>query len=400
VQTGDHESGRHRTAILVSGMHRSGTSATTRVMSLLGAALPHRLIEGREDNERGYWEGRAVVDLDERVLERFGSWWAGWDRLDAQQTQNLTRLVERTRKLVRDEFTDSDLIVLKDPRLSRLLPLWSLALEQEGFRCAHVLALRHPAAVAGSLGRRNGLSPKATTLSWLAHTLDAEHHTGAQPRVVVSFDNLLHDWRSEVERVSRALSVEWPRAPDDVAGAVDEYLEPGLVHAPPEPARKGPAAAVTPVYDVLRRWSHDDHRSGDAGTLDWWRGLLEPIRGERSAVARMTLERREVVADLQARNEPVGALGTAEEWNPIQYDGHNLEASAAWTWLTRERKHARAARQAERQTASLRRTLAERERSRLLPKAVRGLRRRLPSPRAAARTTPGRRQGGHRRGNR
>ena len=62
MPAGDEHSGRPRTAILVSGMHRSGTSAITRVVSLLGAGLPCDIIDARRDNERGFWEGRAVVD--------------------------------------------------------------------------------------------------------------------------------------------------------------------------------------------------------------------------------------------------------------------------------------------------------------------------------------------------
>lgn len=393
MQTVDHDSGRHRTAIIVSGMHRSGTSAITRVVSLLGAALPDQLIQGRGDNERGFWEGRAVVDLDKRALDRFGCWWGGWERIDPQQLRNLTRVVERARRLVRDEFVDADLIVLKDPRISRLLPLWTLALEKEGFRCVHIVALRHPGAVAGSLGRRDKLSPKATTLSWLAHSLDAELDTRDQPRVVVSFENLLSDWRSEVDRVSRTLAIEWPQAPDVVADALSEFIEPGLVHEPPASALKGPVAAVSPVYDILRRWSEDDHRADDARVLDSWRAFLKPVRGQRSAVARMSLERRELIADLESWKRPVGRLGSVEVWSPIQYQGHNLEAATAWAWLMRERRYAGAAQRAAKQISQLKLSLAEHERPRgLLPRALRRLGRRWPSPSPAAETAPSRRQ--------
>ncbi|HET7328286.1 MAG TPA: hypothetical protein VFJ14_13490 [Nocardioidaceae bacterium] len=383
----------------MSGMHRSGTSAITRVVSLLGAALPDQLIEPRDDNERGFWEGRSVVDLDRRVLERFGSWWGGWDRIDPQQLLVLTRMVESARRLVRDEFAHADLIVLKDPRISRLLPLWTRALEQEGFRCVHIVALRHPGAVAGSLARRNGLEPKAATLSWLAHSLDAELHTRTQPRVVVSFENLLRDWRSEVDRISRALAVEWPQAPDDIADAVGEFIEPGLVHESPASTLKGPVAAVTPVYDVLRRWSEDDSQPGDANLLDSWRGFLAPIRRERSAVAQMALERQEVIAELRSRQRGAGRLGSAEVWNPIQHQGFNREAAAAWAWLKRERQHSRAARRAVQQIEQLQRSPAEHVPGRKsLSRVVRRLGRRLPLPSAAGETARGRRQGRNGRG--
>ena len=74
----DDSSGRRRTAILVSGMHRSGTSVMTRLISLLGAERPGRLIEGRpNDNARGFFEGKAFVDRSEE--RRVGQeWLTGW----------------------------------------------------------------------------------------------------------------------------------------------------------------------------------------------------------------------------------------------------------------------------------------------------------------------------------
>ena len=54
-----------RVAIVVVGMHRSGTSAVTRVLSLLGAALPKNLLGAGKGNEEGHWEpSRLVVAHD------------------------------------------------------------------------------------------------------------------------------------------------------------------------------------------------------------------------------------------------------------------------------------------------------------------------------------------------
>lgn len=340
----DLDPGSHRTAIIVSGMHRSGTSAITRVVSLLGAGVPGRMIEVERRGERCSWEQPAVVEMNERVLERFGSWWAGWESIDRQELLSMNRVVERTRRLVRGEFGDADSIIVKDPRIARLLPLWTHALEMEGFRCVHVIALRQPAAVADAVARQDQLSPKATALAWLAHSLDAEFHTRAQPRVVVSVENLLRDWRSEADRVGRALDVEWPQSPHDFAGAISEVIEPGLVPERSAPTPKGPVTALMPVYDVLKRWSEDNGRPGDGTVLDCWRVLLEPIRSPRSGTARISIERREVIADLEVRERPVGPFGDANVWDPIARHGYNLEADAAWAWLRREREHDRAMR--------------------------------------------------------
>jgi len=49
------------TCIIVAGMHRSGTSATTRVINLLGADIASNLVAGIPgDNDRGFWESHTT----------------------------------------------------------------------------------------------------------------------------------------------------------------------------------------------------------------------------------------------------------------------------------------------------------------------------------------------------
>ena len=64
-----------RTAIVVAGMHRSGTSAATRVVNLLGAELVGALIPAGIGNERGHWESSAVQALHNDLL-RIEELWA------------------------------------------------------------------------------------------------------------------------------------------------------------------------------------------------------------------------------------------------------------------------------------------------------------------------------------
>jgi hypothetical protein len=60
-------------AILVLGMHRSGTSALAGVLGLCGATLPRDLLETNEYNSRGYWEPALVVKVHDELLCSMGS---------------------------------------------------------------------------------------------------------------------------------------------------------------------------------------------------------------------------------------------------------------------------------------------------------------------------------------
>src|SRR5690348_156745 len=65
-----------RRAFVVVGMHRSGTSAMTRTLSLLGAALPKGLMPAAENNnEAGFWEPQPVADLNDEILQALDSEW-------------------------------------------------------------------------------------------------------------------------------------------------------------------------------------------------------------------------------------------------------------------------------------------------------------------------------------
>ncbi len=333
----DATAGHRRTAILVSGMHRSGTSVMTRLVSLLGADLPGRLIEGRpHDNARGFFEGKGFVDLDDDVLGRLGTWWGGWQSVDPKALLRRRRLLERAARLVQDEFETSDVVVVKDPRMARLLPLWKRVFEDAGFRCVHVVAVRAPEAVLASLDRRNHLSERAVTLSWLAHSLDAELFTRGQPRVFLSFERLLEDWPREVARLIAALDVEWQRGPEDVRDEVEEFIESGLGHGVDLEAPTGAVGEIAQVYDVFRRWAEDDVRSGDAEVLQPWRDALAPVRRPASPVAGVARERKLALADREAGAPALDGVG-AKQWIRMQNRGYDAEAEVAWTWLERER---------------------------------------------------------------
>ena len=57
-----------RTAYLVLGMHRSGTSAVTQVLALAGASLPENVMAGDEHNAKGYFEPWKIAILNDGML--------------------------------------------------------------------------------------------------------------------------------------------------------------------------------------------------------------------------------------------------------------------------------------------------------------------------------------------
>lgn len=220
-------------AIVVLGMHRSGTSALTRLVNLLGVELGPRLMKAKEgNNETGFWEHQAVVDAHEDLLAQLGM---AWDDVRAlppgyERRPDIADFAGRLETIVREDFADAPLWAVKDPRMCRTLALWGPVLERAGAEPLYLLLLRNPLEIARSLKRRDGLSEGQGLLLWLRHMLEAERATRGAARVFVRYDDLLADWRATVGAIGKTLGLDWPKAPDAVAGEVEAFLSPGLRH--------------------------------------------------------------------------------------------------------------------------------------------------------------------------
>lgn len=212
-----------RRAVLVLGMHRSGTSALTRVLSLHGPALPADLMAGRADNPRGFFESRGMVALDDAMLAALGSAWDDPRPLPADAPARLAGFVPDCVALLRDQVPDGADFILKDPRACRLLPAWLPALAALGALPFAVIAVRNPLEVAASLAERDGMERLDALRLWLAHAVAAERDTRGIGRVVVHYDDLLRDWRGVVARVGLAVR-------GGAAAATEAFLAGALRH--------------------------------------------------------------------------------------------------------------------------------------------------------------------------
>jgi uncharacterized coiled-coil DUF342 family protein len=215
--------------LIVTGMHRSGTSAVARCLDALGVTTGEgRLMPPAAENPRGFFERLDVADLDDAWLERLGgSWWAPpevsprtWSRLDDD-------LIQQDRSNI-DVLADPTACwFLKDPRISLLLPLWDrLALT----RLPVVVVVRSPAEVAGSLTMRNGTGRLRSQALWMEYVLRLITDAGAdRPSLLLDFGELLAD----PDRTVRSLAdfvrtTQHVDVPADFMGAAVAALEPGL----------------------------------------------------------------------------------------------------------------------------------------------------------------------------
>jgi len=258
-----------RNAILVLGMHRSGTSAMTRVLNLLGAELGRELLPSKEDNAAGFWENQAVVQANEYLLRALGLTWHDPVSLPPRWKQQamIRRFGDIIKQLLDDQFNEAPLIALKDPRLSRFAPVWVEAIAAEGIIPKIVVVIRHPSEVTRSLKRRDGFSVPKSQLLWLLHTVESMATAEGFCHVYVHYDRLIADWRTEVMRVAGALDIAWPHDVEDVASQIDAFIDPALRHhsvvanAPgnaPHSFSPVISGKIAQIYNVCTAMAEDD----------------------------------------------------------------------------------------------------------------------------------------------
>jgi hypothetical protein len=213
-------------ALLVLGMHRSGTSSVAGAMVRLGGAAPLNLLPPADDNPTGFWESTVLMILNDEVLAAGGSHWKDWRQFDPTHIDAAAALALKTRakSALAAEFGDASLAVIKDPRMCRLMPFWSSVFREANWSIRPVLQLRSPLEVALSLNRRDGIPLGLGCLIWLRHLLDAEAATRDTRRAVVDWNDFLGDPRCALERVGEQLGIIWPRWSDSALAEIDEFV--------------------------------------------------------------------------------------------------------------------------------------------------------------------------------
>ncbi len=253
-----------KTALVVLGMHRSGTSSVAGALTHLGAAAPLTLMAPADDNPRGFWESDVVMVLNDQLLSEAGSSWHDWRRLP--HPPRIDDVRDRIVAVLQQEFGDAATIVLKDPRMCRLFPAWRDALEAAGYRSLIVSPLRTPSEVAASLQARNPISREHGLRLWLRHVLDAEVASRGLPRHFMHWSSFMTDWRAEVALMNARLDTGMAPAAGDGGAELDAFLTPDL--------HRQRDATSTPAI-IARTWSvlgdlarHGEHQDIHAALDD------------------------------------------------------------------------------------------------------------------------------------
>lgn len=305
--------------IFVLGMHRSGTSALTRVLGFLGVHVgsPSEMNAADAANPRGYWERREVLALDEEILAALEASWCEPLPADPARLQDPERSVFEKRAAAIVASLDRDRPwAVKDPRLCLLFPLWRKLLADP--LC--VLVHRDPLEVARSMKTRDGFPLPLGLALWEAYARAALSSSEGLPRLIVPYASLVEDPVGTATRLAAKLAaLGIPISGSVPEGALREFISPALRRERSEPGEK--RELMTPVQiELLRLFEAPELPvTVDPGPLS--RGARELLE------AHAAQSRTDRLLEASVREEAAARAGDVRRFNGIVADRDALIAS-------------------------------------------------------------------------
>lgn len=302
------QSQKLRSCVLILGMHRSGTSALAGVLSMLGCDLPATPMPASKRNAKGFFESLAVRDFNDELLASAGSSWDDFTRFhdDWLDSPRAGGFIERAQELLQQEFGQSELFILKDPRICRFVPFWIRAIELSGCTVKPVLTTRNPIEVAHSLQSKKEYSAPLSEMIWLRYALDAERSTRGMPRFHTSFEQLMEDWEAVVQNSQEALQLIWPKSVASAEFEIGRFLSGDLRHHK-EAGARATTSSLLPgwlreTYEVLNGWAREGEKVEDYATLDRIRAEFDVASG---AFGRLVRAERDAAAEQKESIEAI-----------------------------------------------------------------------------------------------
>jgi hypothetical protein len=173
-------------ALIVTGMHRSGTSLLSSLLQSAGVNIGQKLVPGNDGNPKGYFENADFVNFHESILFSLGINTIGWTTQEQivpplSYAEEAQRLIEENQDLERPWGW-------KEPRTTLFLDFWSDLLPSAYF----IFVYRSPWEVLDSLYRRGDdifhHNPELALQAWSSYNRQILRFYQAHPEKCLLFN--------------------------------------------------------------------------------------------------------------------------------------------------------------------------------------------------------------------
>ncbi len=219
--------------VVVLGMHRSGTSVLTKGVAELGYYVGNTM-KASTENAKGYFENGEIVSLNDTILEELCLDWQTCDITYLDRVKVFLPLLvekysDKAIEILEDLFLNSNKCVVKDPRVSVLMPFWEYVFNKLNIEYKYVLAIRNPDEVSKSfVARKDGTYEEGVKL-WLYYNTSILNNLRNQV-LVVDYNTLLSQTNLVMNKLCEWLNVDKNEYAENIKEFSTRFVEKQLNH--------------------------------------------------------------------------------------------------------------------------------------------------------------------------
>lgn len=188
-----------KTAVLVLGPPRSGTSVVAHVLNELGVDFGDhdRFVDANTFSHNPiFFELQELNKINDEIFGYFSKFYTDFDWVPtiSDFTESVLEKFETIIvNFIKTEFSDDGIIGLKDPRFCFTLPVWDEVLTRAGYNLKYILTTRDAYSVYHSNKIVNRLSAETNFRIVVHSSLLARHWTKEKDQYQIKYEDLLRD---------------------------------------------------------------------------------------------------------------------------------------------------------------------------------------------------------------
>jgi glycosyltransferase involved in cell wall biosynthesis len=220
----------NQSVIIMTGMHRSGTSLTASLLQSAGVQIGDRLMGSANGNVKGHFEDLDFVEFHQNVLQSQGISIAGWteqSRIEVQQqylaqAQNL--ILARNNQAIWG---------WKDPRTTLFLDFWLKLIPDA--KC--IFLYRSPWEVVDSLFRRGDVifrtNPNFAVHQWCHYNQAVLDFYQRYPEqcLLLEIGSIIENFQGIIDLIKQKFNLELRSRSGGSASSPESLYEPSLFNA-------------------------------------------------------------------------------------------------------------------------------------------------------------------------
>lgn len=313
--------------VLILGMHRSGTSVLSHAIDILGADLGDTLLKASKDNQKGYFENKRFLDLNNEILHSIG---CTWDNLIVPTLIPDSEIyTDKISNAIITEFTGSNFYSIKDPRIIRIKDLWVNAFRKLEITPYFIISNRHPFEVARSLLKRNAIPKKTSLLLWITHQIDGLLLVLNNNGLVITYDNFLRDPHSTIHNIAHYLNIPTSNKDKDIANFCHDFIDNKLKHNTADHSKTASNNIERLSLELYTSTTSYSENKTDLSLQN----LLSAINNCKDFLATNQEKIMEMQADFIEQKEAVSFLSTKLQKTIAMHEAQNKKLRSELRWI-------------------------------------------------------------------